>query len=149
MTQNSSLDIFPFPELYKDFAIEESGSDSDSELVKVTKSKKKLTPKAPWFRKKSKDKPQKEQMDEKGNGDPPTLVTTTPALPSLDAGVAEGIETGIEEVDKGEGTSSVPQVRVYSTMFLWISHRLREDTQCYHAPGAGGYSWPGSTHGAS
>lgn len=113
VTQNTAhLGNFPFPELYKEVAFEESACDSDSELVRITRSKSKSKSGSAWFRKKPKDKPPKERIVEKGDEDP-TVSTASRgiALPSNDnVGVVAVGDIGIGEADKEEGTSSTPQV---------------------------------------
>ena len=110
VTQHTSyLDNFPFPQLYREVAPEECVSDSDSELVKITEAKPKPKLGVPRFRKKPKDKSSKEPIVEKGNANVPTPVATGPA-PLSDGDVTEGVDTDVEEPDKGEGTSSLPMV---------------------------------------
>ena len=96
-------------------------SDSDSELVKITKAKTKSKPKlgVSRFHKRPKDKPSKEPIVEKGNADVTPPVATGPA-PLSDGDVTEGVDTDVEELDKGEGTSSLPMVRGRS----FISHNF-------------------------
>ena len=111
VTQNTSyLDNFPFPELYREIAFEESVTDSDSELVKITRAKAKSKPGVPWFRKKPKHKSLKEPVVEKENADLTAQVDTGPT-PVSDGDATEGVDTDAEEPDKGEGTSSLPMVR--------------------------------------
>lgn len=85
--------------------------DSDSELVKITRSKTKSKSAPAWFRKKPKDKSSKECVVKKGNEDLTTPVARGPVLPSGDdvAAVAGG-DIDVGEADKEEGTSSVSQV---------------------------------------
>ena len=113
MTQHTSyLDNFPFPELYREVALEESVSDSDSELVKITKAKAKSKSKlgVSRFHKKPKGKSSREPVAEKWNADVPVPAATSSA-PLSDGDVTEGVSTDAEEPDKGEGTSSLPMVR--------------------------------------
>jgi hypothetical protein len=120
VTQNTTyLGNFPFPELYKEIGLEESVHDSDSEVVKIKRSKsgRGSKPGPPWFRKKSKDE---SSMNEKGNEDPTTSAATGPTLLSRHrVGFAGGADAGIEEEDREEGTSSAPQVRLLENV-LWI-----------------------------
>lgn len=111
VTQRTSyLENFPFPELYREFAFEESVSDSDSELVKIARAKPKSKSGVPWFRKKPKEKSSKGPISEKRNADLTAPETEGPA-PLSDGDVTEGVDTDAEEPDKGEGTSSLPMVR--------------------------------------
>ena len=122
VTQHTSyLDNFPFPELYREVAVEESVSDSDSELVKITKAKPKSKRGVPRFRKKPKDKPSKEPIVEKGNADAPAPIATGSA-PLSNGDVTEGVDTDAEEPDKGEGTSSLPMVRGEERTLGQLSH---------------------------
>lgn len=100
--------------MYKEIAFEESVCDSDSELVKITRTKPKSKSGA-WLRRKSKDKPSKEPTAEKGNEDLTAPVAPGPALLSGD-NVVEEVDTDVGESDKEEGTSSIPQVRVQESV---------------------------------
>jgi len=108
--QTAYLDNFPFPELYKEIAFEESMCDSDSELVKITRAKSKSKSGAPWFHKRHKDRSSKEPIVEKGNADLASSVGKSPAMISSDnTAVSEGVG---ESDDKEEGTSAIPKARI-------------------------------------
>lgn len=87
--------------------------DSDSELVKITRSKPKSKSKSmpAWFHKKPKDKPSEGRTVEKGDEDPTPSVTRDLVSPSSD-NVALDAGGGIDgDTDKEEGTSSATHVR--------------------------------------
>lgn len=113
VTKNTAYLVnFPFPELYKEVAVEESVSDSDSELAKTTRIKPKSKPRVLRFHKKPKGKSSKDPIDEKGDEGLATSTAGIPTLPRRDnAAVVEEAVTGIEESNKEEGTSTAPQVR--------------------------------------
>lgn len=106
------LGNLPFPELYREVALEESICDSDSELVRITRSKSKRKSKSGsiWFHKKPKDKPSEEPIVEKGDEDLTVLVAKSSVL--LDVATTAGGDIGVGEADKEEGTSSDAQVRI-------------------------------------
>ena len=94
--------------------------DSDSELVKIWRSKSKSKSKSgpAWFRKKPKDKPSKGRTGEKENEDPATSVARDPVLSCSD-NVAVDAGGGIDgDTDKGEGASSAAQVCVLRKLLL-------------------------------
>jgi hypothetical protein len=104
------LGNFPFPELYKEAAFEESVCDSDSELVKITRSKPKPKSGSAWFRKKPKHKSPKEHVVEKGDEDRTASVAKGPAVPSSDNPAAVAGGSIDVEAENEESTSSVSQV---------------------------------------
>lgn len=84
--------------------------DSDSELVKITRSKSKPKSGSSWFRKKPKDKSSKEQAVEKRDEDLTASVARGLVLPSGDAAVIAGSDIDVGETGEEEGTSSISQV---------------------------------------
>lgn len=70
------------------------------------------------------------------------------ALSSHDnVATAGDVDTGIEESDKGEGTSFFPQVGVSRSYIAQVPHRLREGFPCHHAPGTCGHPRQDSAYG--
>jgi hypothetical protein len=100
--------------LYREVAVEEHESDSDSEVVKITRVKPKSKSGVLRFHKTPKEKSTKEHTDEKGNEGLTISAAMIPALPSR----SKGVGTGIEQSDQEEGTSSVPQVGVHGKPFF-------------------------------